>query len=60
LRLGPAQVVDASFFGTHVRAHFAPLAAPDMRLIVHLPQDATPQVGAVMDLAASAHVVLEE
>jgi spermidine/putrescine transport system ATP-binding protein len=52
--------VDASFFGTHVRAHFAPLAAPDMRLIVHLPQDATPQVGAVMDRAASAHVVLEE
>jgi spermidine/putrescine transport system ATP-binding protein len=60
LRLGPARVVDAAFFGTHVRAHLAPLAAPDHVLVVHLPQRAASDIGAVIDLAATSHVLLEE
>lgn len=59
LKLGPATVLDAAFFGTYVRAHVAPLAAPEMVLTLHLPQGAAPEVGAVLDLAASAYVLLE-
>lgn len=60
LPLGRARVVDATFYGTHVRAHFAPLAAPDFRLVVHLDQSAAPQIGDEMDLAASAHVLVAQ
>ncbi len=59
LRLGPCRVADVAFFGTHVRAHVSPLAAPDLRLVVHLPQSAVPEVGAVLDLGAESHVVLQ-
>ncbi|OHC53966.1 MAG: spermidine/putrescine ABC transporter ATP-binding protein [Rhodobacterales bacterium RIFCSPHIGHO2_02_FULL_62_130] len=59
LKLGPATVLDAAFFGTYVRAHVAPLAAPEMVLTLHLPQGAAPEVGTVLDLAASAYVLLE-
>lgn len=59
LDLGPARVLDAAFFGTYVRAHVAPLAAPDLVLTLHLPQGAAPEVGSVMGLAASSHVLLE-
>jgi spermidine/putrescine transport system ATP-binding protein len=58
LRIGPCRVEDVAFFGTHVRVHVAPLTAPDLRLVVHLPQSATPEVGAVLDLGAESHVVL--
>jgi spermidine/putrescine transport system ATP-binding protein len=60
LRLGPCRVENASFFGTYVRAHVAPLAAPDVRLVVHLPQVAVPALGAVLDLGAETHVLLKE
>jgi spermidine/putrescine transport system ATP-binding protein len=60
LRLGPCKVQDAAFFGTHVRAHVAPLTAPDLRLVVHLPQSQLPDPGALLDLGAETHVVLTE
>jgi spermidine/putrescine transport system ATP-binding protein len=53
LRIGPAQLRDAAFFGTHVRAHVVPAAAPDLVLVVHLPPGAPPAPGAVLELAAS-------
>jgi spermidine/putrescine transport system ATP-binding protein len=58
LRIGPCRIEDAAFFGTHVRAHVVPLAAPDLRLVVHLPQSQIPESGAVLDLGAEAHMVL--
>jgi len=59
LPLGPARLVDSSFFGTHHRARFAPLAAPDQRLVAHLPQGADPQPGMVAALFARTHTMLE-
>ena len=59
LRIGPCRVDDAAFFGTHVRAHVSPVAAPGLRLVVHLPQGAAPEAGMVLDLGAEAHVLLE-
>jgi spermidine/putrescine transport system ATP-binding protein len=60
LRIGLCTVTDTAFFGTHVRVHVAPLAAPDLVLVVHLPQSEVPMVGAVLDLGAESHVVLTE
>jgi spermidine/putrescine transport system ATP-binding protein len=59
LALGPATVTDAAFFGTHYRVHFAPLAAPDMPLIVHLPPDAEPQIGAKSPIFARDQTILK-
>jgi len=56
--LGPARLLEATFFGTHHRAHFAPLAAPDLRLVVHLPQGTAPEPGATARLWARAPVLL--
>ena len=58
IALGDARLMDAAFFGTHHRAHFAPLAAPDLRLVVHLPQTAHPEIGSVHALYATSPVVL--
>jgi spermidine/putrescine transport system ATP-binding protein len=58
LRIGPCRIDETAFFGTHVRAHVSPLTAPDLRLVVHLPQTQTVEVGAVLDLGADSHVVL--
>ena len=58
LPLGPAWLLDAAFFGTHVRAHCAPLAAPELVLTVHLPQGEAPEVGSVADLYAVSHVLV--
>ncbi len=58
LHIGLCKVTDVAFFGTHVRAHVAPLAAPDLALLVHLPQSAAVEVGTVLDLGAESHVVL--
>jgi spermidine/putrescine transport system ATP-binding protein len=58
LRIGPCRIDEAAFFGTHVRAHVSPLAATDLRLVVHLPQSLDVEVGAVLDLGADSHVVL--
>jgi spermidine/putrescine transport system ATP-binding protein len=40
--LGSARVEDAAFLGTHWRVHLVPEAAPDLRLVAHLPPVATP------------------
>lgn len=60
LRIGPCKIGDAAFFGTHVRAHVFPLTAPDLALVVHLPQSQMVEVGGVLDLGAESHVVLTE
>jgi spermidine/putrescine transport system ATP-binding protein len=59
LHIGICKVEDVAFFGTHVRAWVSPLTAPDLRLVVHLPQSAVPEVGAVLDLGAETFVVLQ-
>jgi spermidine/putrescine transport system ATP-binding protein len=59
LRIGPARVTDAAFFGTHIRARMSPLAAPEMTLVVHLPQGSDVTVGAEWTLFATSHVMLE-
>lgn len=58
--LGPARLTDAAFFGTHHRCHFSPMAAPDLTLIAHLPQQPAPEIGAIHPLFASAYVVLPQ
>ncbi len=50
--LGSARVRDAAFFGTHWRAHFVPLNAPDMVLVAHLPPEAAPDTGSELVLSA--------
>ena len=57
--LGDCRVEDAAFFGTHVRAHVTPLAAPDLRLTVHLPQATATSPGDVLTLFATDPVMLE-
>jgi spermidine/putrescine transport system ATP-binding protein len=59
LSLGPARVTDAAFFGTHIRAHMAPLAAPEITLVVHFPQGSTVTQGEVLPLFAGNPVLLE-
>jgi len=56
--LGPARLTEAAFFGSHIRARFAPEAAPDLSLVVHLPQDALVEEGMRMDLRARQGVLL--
>lgn len=58
--LGRARLTEAAFFGAHHRCHFAPLAAPDMRLVAHLPQGAHPAPGSEVELFASNPVILQE
>ncbi|MBI1170097.1 ATP-binding cassette domain-containing protein [bacterium] len=60
LPLGLCRVEDVAFFGTHVRAHVTPLKAPGTRLTVHLAQTLSVEPGAVLDLAATDHLMLEE
>ena len=50
--------MDAAFFGTHVRALVAPLAAPDVKLTVHLPQSAATAPGEVLSLFAGEFVMI--
>jgi spermidine/putrescine transport system ATP-binding protein len=52
LALGPCEVLDAAFFGAHVRARLRPRVAPDLILVAHLPTGAPPARGEVVDLAA--------
>jgi spermidine/putrescine transport system ATP-binding protein len=59
LPLGPARLIEAAFFGGYIRAHMAPLSAPDRVLIVHLPQDMDVSVGQEMQLFARDPVLLE-
>jgi spermidine/putrescine transport system ATP-binding protein len=58
LDLGQAKLINSAFFGTHHRCHFEPLAAPELQIIAHLPQNAEPQIGSIMNLFASAAVLI--
>lgn len=49
--LGEATVRDATFFGTHIRAHVIPTAAPDMVLVAHLLPTILPEPGTVLTLS---------
>ncbi len=60
LALGPARLVEAAFFGAYLRAHFAPLAAPGMRLVAHLPQGTVLAPGAEVMLHGRNPIVLPE
>jgi spermidine/putrescine transport system ATP-binding protein len=60
LHIGACKIEDAAFFGSYVRAHVSPLTAPDLRLVVHLPQSQMVEEGRVLDLGAETHVVLTE
>jgi spermidine/putrescine transport system ATP-binding protein len=51
VRIGPARVRDAAFFGTYVRAHLVPEAAPELTLVAHLPPDAFPASGDTLILS---------
>jgi spermidine/putrescine transport system ATP-binding protein len=50
--LGFAAVQDAAFFGTHVRAHLTPAAAPDLTLVAHLSVREVPAPGVQIALRA--------
>ena len=52
VQIGEAQVKEAAFFGTYVRAHLVPEAAPDLILVAHLPPGDLPEPGARMTLSA--------
>jgi spermidine/putrescine transport system ATP-binding protein len=52
LSIGAAEVTDAAFFGTHVRAHLRPRAAPELALAAHLPPGEPPAPGTVLELSA--------
>jgi spermidine/putrescine transport system ATP-binding protein len=60
LHIGLCKIEDVAFFGTHIRAHVSPLTAPDLRLVVHLPQSQPVEAGGVLDLGAETYVVLTE
>lgn len=57
LSLGEAEVRDATFFGTHIRAHLSPKAAPEMVLVAHLSPGEVPSPGAVVSLTLSAEAL---
>jgi len=52
IRIGPATVRDAAFFGTHARAHLVPEASPDLVLVAHLPPGRLPLPGETLVLSA--------
>ncbi len=52
LDIGPAEVLDAAFFGTHTRAHLRPEKAPELRLVAHLPAKLVPKPGDIIALSA--------
>lgn len=58
--LGLARLEDASFFGAHHRCHFTPVNAPDLTLVVHLPQGAHPEPGAEVELFGRNPVILPQ
>ena len=62
LVLGKATFTDSAFFGTHYRCHLAPVAAPDLSLVLHMPQSASVSEGQTVPLTVNASdiVVLGE
>ncbi|MBF9029456.1 ATP-binding cassette domain-containing protein [Rhodobacterales bacterium HKCCE3408] len=58
LDLGPATLRDAAFFGTHIRAHLTPEAAPGLTLVAHLPPGASAEPGTRLQLSAEPDAIL--
>ncbi|MEM6480610.1 MAG: TOBE domain-containing protein [Pseudomonadota bacterium] len=52
VRIGPARVTDAAFFGTYVRVHLVPDAAPELTLVANLPPGDIPEPGQALMLSA--------
>ena len=48
--LGEAILQDATFFGTYIRARFAPTTASDQILVAHLPPTRPPKTGKVLTI----------
>ncbi len=57
LALGEATLRDATFFGTHVRAHVIPKGTSDMVLVAHLPPTDMPETGTVFTLSVATDAV---
>ncbi len=60
ISLGTARLTETAFFGSHHRCHFSPLTAPEISLIAHLPQWASPKPGTEVELFARNPVLLPE
>lgn len=57
LRVGPSEVLDSAFFGTHCRIHVRPDADPEQVLVAHLPPSAPPAPGTRLELFADPSLV---
>ncbi len=53
--LGKATLQDATFFGTYIRARFAPNDAPEKTLVAHLPITQMPKRGTVFEIFVEAN-----
>ncbi len=51
--MGQATISGSAFFGTHYRCHLAPMAAPDMSIVAHMPQSAAVAEGQAVALAVN-------
>jgi spermidine/putrescine transport system ATP-binding protein len=49
--VGPAEILDIAFFGTHHRCRLRPVTAPDLTLVAHLPQAFAGRAGDTVALA---------
>lgn len=55
--LGHAILRDATFFGTHIRAHLVPQTDPDTVLVAHLPAGDLPRPGSILPLSVAPDAV---
>jgi len=51
--LGEARVTGNAFFGTHYRCHLKPAGAPDLTVVVHMPQSVAVTDGQIVPLAVN-------
>lgn len=54
VKIGRARVKDSAFFGTYVRVHLVPDAAPNLVLVANLPPGDVPAKGQSLELSAKA------
>lgn len=52
VKIGPARVKDAAFFGSYVRVHLVPETAEELTLVANLPPGDIPQTGQSLVLGA--------
>ena len=53
--LGKATLQDATFFGTYIRARFAPTDAPEQILVAHLPPTQMPKRDTIFEILVEAN-----